>query len=262
MRGYNKTTDLGTHGCLIAAASSTREGICRPTNLPLNWRRVRISIFFRWISGTTDNGDPVAESMPSTWVNFLDDFSLGITNGVGLPGQAGNRFVGLGRQTGSQMGIALNANTLPVLGTSQALKYMAPRGVIGDGTTILRATTGPGGLDSFSTLPSNTHHFSAFCSADLELTPTGLRLNKWVIGHNTNSATGFTAGFTDCSEYALRRVLADAGTANIAVNTSTAEIGGGWWTAGADVGITHFLARSPYSLNRFCLDNALVEQLG
>lgn len=259
LRGYNKTTDLGTHGCLIAPAASLREGICRPTNLPLNWRRVCISMFFRWISGTDDNGDPVAETMPSTWTNFLDDFSIGISNGVGLPGESGNRYVGIGRATGAQMGIGINAKTSPVISTVQGFRYMAPRAVIGDGATLLRASAGPSGSDCYSSLPSTAHHFAAFAAVDLELTATGLRLNRWCVGHNADAATGFTPGFTDCSEYALRSVL--YGT-RVTVNTSTAEVAGGWWTSGADVGIRHLLVRSPYYLNRLCLDNALVERLG
>lgn len=231
MRGYTKTTTLGNEHCLILGP---REGYCRETNLPLNWRKCTIGLYLSVVDGVDDDGQCASATLP--YDNALNHFSIGISNGVGAPGQAGNRFVGIGRSpVSAQIPTLAGSDSYPFGSTAYYTQ------MIGDGAAL---TTVAGGIltDSHKT---GTSAFAMFLRTDITLTDTTATVRIARSGSKTDVSTG-----------ALINDIMSVGSM-----LWTGSVTGGWWN-GSQVGIRHLFIRAPYSLARLRLHNIRVIQLG
>ena len=240
MRGYTKTTTLGDEDCLILGV---KEAYVRETSLPLDWTHCRMGMY---LSATTDTDDNA--TYPNTvtpYVDVMDQMSIGLSNGVGTFGMAGNRYIGVARE-GVEGNFPYNGGGgySPLNVVSYGGRY-GPS--IGDGADTLYG--GFNGLlyKAAEQPPTATYRYAIAVLLDFRLTSTGLVMS-------VGSHSGVGPVVTSLSTPNLRFLM------GAATYDSYPELVGGWW-ATDPIGIRHLHIRYPAYFARLRIHAVEVMQL-
>lgn len=245
---FEHTTASGT---ITPALIPARGAFVRKTNLPAGWKTVRIALLYS-LRGASATNSPVAELIPAS-TNALQRAQIGLSNGAGMVGNAGVRFVGAGTgglpsdPTATTVGYS-TARGWHAFGSSTSPSYICLGGRVADGTTE---------TDQTSTIQTATAGFK---------TPLGT--TEFCEGLMVELSVVTAAKLT--MRFAVMRPLSPASAAAIGVALedlivaepgSAANTTGGWWDSDTDVGCTHLFVRTPYINNRLVIHGYKVVQV-
>ena len=215
----------------------------RLTGLAEGWRRARIAAVMSFVGLAGPDVLPVNEDAISPWVP-ASLFLIGLSDGQGLPGQAGVKFVGATMTSMSYSAIA----HLRVLedGTAR-LSYEGdssrhdPGGVVFSGTATEWNSPSTDFYGDHKPTASEGFCFSATVDLTLNSNDT-LQLGYQSASNVTNPTLGVSA--------AMAAAAKDLGTVN-----------GGWWGEEEESGCRHLFIRCPFQQNRLRIHALRVMQL-
>lgn len=224
----------------------------RLTSLPDNWTNVRIALVLSFTNTSELNGDPVEENpfgaspVMQPWV--------GLTNGAGLPGTPGVKFLGSGMTNNGEHGYPCS---LMYVGDSCLLTYnrnpsggLRGAGIISDGATIIRSGNGSDTVQAKMDTPAGPTNF-AFA---------------WM----TDILTWYDAYAQRSYMRRNQQVIANVSNPDLAVNQAMAigpayneeSLYGGWWDNETTfAGCRHLFIRWPFLNNRLRIHTLKVMQL-
>ena len=215
----------------------------RLTGLSAGWRRARIGALMSFTGLVGPNSAPASEDAISPWTP-ASLFLIGLSDGQGLPGRAGVKFVGA---TMSSMHYSAIAHLRVREDGTANLAYGAgssshdPGGVVFSGSA---ATWGNSSSDFNGTHnPTGASEFCFSSTVDITLSDT----NSMVLGYSS-------AGNVSAPVYGVSGAMA-AGTQELTAVT------GGWWGGGTDSGCRHLFIRCPFQQNRLRIHALRVMQL-
>ena len=220
----------------------------RKTNLPINWTKVRIGLIGSFTNTASDNSTPNAETL-STQSNLLNVPIVGMSNGVGYPGTAGNKCVGVRSAYDAEYGSS-SETKLALNGSSNWQSESTPGQVLmGDGANEFSASPNLGTWHKWAVNnPTATSSCMFWFVLELNVETTGSLLATWWHSNltplsNASDATlmGLLTNPTSYSGYATNSGRANASTI-------------AWWNA-APVACSYFFVRFPYLLNRLRIMN-------
>ena len=96
--------------------------------------------------------------------------------------------------------------------------------------------------------PTGSTTYCSTYAIDISKTPTGITFNLL-------SGPKDVAGYSTSSDLDLQQRI------NALPKSPTVSIAGGWWLAGDPIGLTHFMVRVPYAMNRLRLHAVRVLQM-
>jgi hypothetical protein len=214
----------------------------RKTALPANWQKCKIGLIASFTNLTQSNGAPNAEAVGS--YAFGNMFLLGLSNGVGVLGQAGNQFVG------AQMGLNFGAEQISNVtqwwlgtGSGNPASWSA---VNGNGTSVNVSGTATA-ITMKVTDPTATSQFAFELVLQLDVTAL----------NTLNGSIAASWGVSNTDDAYLMGGLCDLG-----LSALTAEAGG-WWSAGGSpnpVNCQYLTIRWPFNNNRLRIHNMAVVQ--
>jgi len=215
----------------------------RLTGLSAGWRRARIGALMSFTGLVGPNSAPVSENAISPWTP-ASLFLIGLSDGQGLPGLAGVKFVGA---TMSSLNYGAIARLRVLADGTARLSYDGgssahdPGGVVFSGTA---ATWGNSSTDFYGGhKPASSEGFCFGATVDLTLNSNNtLQLGYQSASNVTNPAFGVSA--------AIAADKHDLGTIN-----------GGWWGAEGESGCRHLFIRCPFQQNRLRIHALRVMQL-
>lgn len=246
--GYKATKVLtsGNEGMFILNAG---EAFQRNTNLPSNWKRVRVCAAISWTGLTADNGGLVNESVTgSSGTGFLYDFMVGFTNGVSYPGTSGNKFIGIAFDNQNTQSFLTSASgVLSIRGNSGGTGASYFSQTFSNGTSIYRKGYGNSSCDMYIDCGNPINASSCMYHFVFELV---LGADSTVSANRYSSAPGPSSSASNTSvNSSLAKTLATL--------SATGSVSG-WWTATTPVDCTYFYIRSPYPNNRLRIHNIRV----
>ena len=223
----------------------------RLTSLPDNWTNVRIALVLSFTNTSELNGEPVTENpygaspVMQPWV--------GLTNGAGMPGTAGVKFVGsgMGKYEGSYPCTLSNSSGWILSTNGSTTEGLKGAGTITDGETIVRSdnSTRTAAVARFDT-PAETTNFAFAWMTDIRV---------W---HDVDAERSY-----------MRRnqqVIANVSNPDLAVNQAMvigpayneSSLYGGWWDNSTTfTGCKHLFIRFPFLNNRLRIHALKVMQL-
>ena len=215
----------------------------RLTGLAEGWRRARIAAVMSFVGLAGTDSAPVSENAISPWTP-ASLFLVGLSDGQGLPGRAGVKFVGA---------------TM----TSIAYSAIARLQVLADGTANLAygastAAHDPGGVVFSGSAATWGHSTSDFNGTH---NPTGAS------GFCFSSTVDLTLGADNTMALKYQAVSSVPNPSlgvSVAMAASAQELTaatGGWWGGGADSGCRHLFIRCPFQQNRLRIHALRVMQL-
>jgi hypothetical protein len=255
MANINKATKalaVGTDGMIILEPGVMFQ---RKANLPDNWTRIRIGFIGSFCGLSDYNAAPTAEALLNP-VSAKWQSLIGMSNGVGFLGEAGNRFVGVGGQLGSEQGtnygIAMrngSANLWAVTNAAGSGTGMPTKNIVGNGVTIDRATTGAASTYQMDNPAGTTGpFFGRIMQFELSSSVAGSLLIS-----QFDTTTNYLASATDA---VLQNMLL---TSTLSSQTA---LTGGWWTSSTTaIDLKHFCIRFPFLNNRLRLHNLMILDL-
>lgn len=215
----------------------------RLTGLAEGWRRARIAAVMSFVGLAGPDVLPVNEDAISPWTP-ASLFLIGLSDGQGLPGQAGVKFVGATMASMYYSAIA----RLRVLSDGTArLSYgggsstHTPGGVLFSGTAT--AWSSPSTNFEGNHKPTASEGFCFSATVDLTL----------------NSDDTFRLGYQSASNVTDPTLGVSAAIA--ANKTDLGAINGGWWGAEGESGCQHLFIRCPFQQNRLRIHALRVMQL-
>jgi hypothetical protein len=215
----------------------------RLTGLAEGWRRARIAAVMSFVGLTGPDVLPVYENAISPWTP-ASLFLIGLSDGQGLPGQAGVKFVGATMCSMSYSAIA----RLRVLGDGTArLSYdgnsskHVPGGILFSGTET--AWNSSSIQFSGDHKPASSEEFCFRATVDLTL----------------NSNNTFQLGYQSASN--VTNPMLGLSAAIAADTSNMSAISGGWWDADGNSGCRHLFIRCPFQQNRLRIHALRVMQL-
>ena len=215
----------------------------RLTGLAEGWRRARIAAVMSFVGLTGANSAPVNEDTISPWTP-ASLFLIGLSDGQGLPGRSGVKFVGATMCSLAYSAIA----RLRVLedGTAR-LSYNGssgshdPGGILFSGAET--AWNAPSVDFSGDHKPASSEGFCFSTTVDLTLNSNDtLQFGYQSASNVTNPTLGVSAAIA-------------AGTSDLG------GINGGWWGAAGASGCRHLFIRCPFQQNRLRIHALRVMQL-
>ena len=217
----------------------------RLTGLAEGWRRARIAAVMSFVGLAGPDVLPVNEDAISPWVP-ASLFLIGLSDGQGLPGQAGVKFVGA---------------TM----TSMFYSAIAHLRVLEDGTARLSydgnsSSHNPGGM-VFSGTATEWNLPWAWTHFDGDHKPTaseGFCFGATVdLTLNSNNTLQF--GYQSTSN--VTDPVLGVSVAIAANKTDLGAINGGWWGEEGESGCRHLFIRCPFQQNRLRVHALKVMQL-
>jgi len=245
---FKHTTASGT---ITPALIPARGAFVRKTNLPADWKTVRIALLYS-LRGASATDSPVAESIPTS-TNALQRAQIGLSNGAGMVGNAGVRFVGAGTGGRSYDPTATAVGYTSTYGwhafaSTTTDSYIRLGGRVADGTTetdqtgsIQTATAG------FKT-PLDTTEFCEGLMVELSVVTAAKLTMRFSVMRPLSPASADAVGVE-----IENTIVAKPGDA--------ADTTGGWWDSDTGVGCTHLFVRTPYINNRLVIHGYKVVQV-
>lgn len=216
----------------------------RKTNLPDNWLSCRIGLILSYTNTVGLNSAPNLETIAAN-VSPKFHHIYGLSNGVGFPGEAGNRFVGF-RDGTSTAGpkIETSAGNWRLVTSANPSNYEG-NSVVYDGVTQNLSGTSQSFANTFSTpTAADTCMFALAFNLNV-VTANTLVMGVLTTGGNLSNASDATlAGFLTNGSYS---------------GTLTAT--GGWWNnTSTFCGLQYLAFRSSFLTNRLRVLNMMVIQ--
>lgn len=242
---FEHTTASGT---ITPALIPARGAFVRQTNLPSNWRTVRIALLYS-LRGETDADAPTTESIAYSG-NMLQQVQIGLSNGAGMPGVAGVRFVGVGQQANAVSCVSFNSTYgWHILGANTSDGSARLGGRVCDGSTVtMQGTSTATAVSGFAT-PTGTTSFCEGLMIEFDVTTAGSLAMRFAIARPLSPV----------DQGAVGRALEAAVLLTAGTQYATT---GGWWGSGTGVGCTHLFVRLPYVNNRLVIHGYKVAQVG
>lgn len=215
----------------------------RLTGLAEGWRRARIAAVMSFVGLAGPDVLPVNEDAISPWTP-ASLFLIGLSDGQGLPGRAGVKFVGATMNSMSYSAIAhlrvLEDGTARLSYNGSSSRH-DPGGVVFSGTA---ATWGSSTTDFYGDhKPTASEGFCFSATVDLTLNSNDtLQFGYQSASNVTNPTLGVSA--------AIAANKIDLGAIN-----------GGWWGAAGASGCRHLFIRCPFQQNRLRVHALKVMQL-
>lgn len=246
---FNHPTTTGTIKSVLV--KSTRASFERPTTLPANWKRCRIAALFSLRGLANETATPVAETVVANGL-LLNSYQIGLTNGAGMPGTTGVKFVGVSGRTDTNACVGLSYSWWSICAYRADAYHESVFNInISNGATVGIKTDGFMTGDMAMNTPLGQ---SGFCAGLV------LELNVGI-----NSALGvnfamFSAQGPTTNDDVLLR-LASMLTAGL-TSGGTTHAGSGWWNnTDAPCDCTTLFFRLPYLYNRLVVHGYEVIQL-
>jgi hypothetical protein len=245
--GYDTALILGGRDCFV-----------RKTNLPSNWTRVRIALIASMTNLTSSNGPIITESIQTTSVSPGQQFTIGLSNGIGLYGQSGsaNQFVGISNNV-SIINNVINSVTIQCISSSSiwgmgqsntsTVDTINFNSTWSTGSTINQTSNQAYTLFANTGDPTATSSFCFYWGIDIALSSLGA-VTALGVSSTPNSIT---------NDAALLGIYSRTFGA-LGVPTGT----GGWWAGGNPVGCTYLYIRWPFLSSRLRIHNMGVMQIG
>lgn len=215
----------------------------RLTGLSEGWRRARIAAVMSFVGLTGANSAPVNEDAISPWTP-ASLFLIGLSDGQGLPGRAGVKFVGAtmcSLNYGAIARLRVLADGTARLSYNGGASAHDPGGILFSGAATALNT--PGTDFSGNHKPASSGGFCFSATVDLTLNSNDtLQLGYQSASDVTNPAFGVSA--------AIAAGKSDLGAVN-----------GGWWGAAGASGCRHLFIRCPFQQNRLRIHALRVMQL-
>lgn len=221
----------------------------RKTNLPANWNKIRIGMMVSLTNLASANGTPTSEGRTTGISTILQSLIIGMSNGVGLPGTAGVKFIGARSAYTSENSYGCSVSL------DSAVWRIQERASGGGGAyQTMRAMWSNGA--SLATPQGFIHYFecgdpSALASCmfgmvwEFELQTNGNFILKYVAN------TGLS-NLGDPSDNTLMRLI---GTASL---TAASTVASGWWSASVANDCQYLTIRAPFLLNRLRIHNLMI----
>lgn len=216
----------------------------RLTGLAEGWRRARIAAALSFVGLTGANSAPVDEDTISPWAP-ASLFLIGLSNGQGLPGRSGVKFVGA---TMCSLNYAAIARLRVLADGTARLSYNGsssahdPGGILFSGAATAWNT--PSSDFNGAHKPASSEGFCFCATVDLTLNSNNtLQLGYKSASSVTNPTFGVSSAIAD-------------GTIN-----NLGAINGGWWGDNGASGCRHLFIRCPFLDNRLRIHALRVMQL-
>lgn len=245
---FEHTTASGT---ITPALIPARGAFVRATNLPADWKTVRIALLYS-LRGASATDSPVAESIPAS-TNPLQRAQIGLSNGAGMVGNAGVRFVGAGTG-GLPSGLTATAvgytatygwHAFDTTTTSSQIRL---GGRVADGTTETNQTSTIQAATAGFKTPLDTTEFCEGLMVELSVVTAATLTMRFTVIRPLSPASAAAVGV------ALENLI-------LAAPGSAANTTGGWWGSDTGVGCTHLFVRTPYVNNQLVIHGYKVAQV-
>lgn len=246
---FEHTTASGT---ITPALIPARGAFVRATNLPSDWKTVRIALLYS-LRGSSATASPVAESIPAS-TNPLQRAQIGLSNGAGMVGSTGVRFVGAGTGGLNSGPTATTVGYTATYGwhawdstTTSSLVRLG--GCVADGTTVTnQASTIQSATSGFLT-PLGTTEFCEGLMVELSVVTAATLTMRFAVMRPLSPASADAVGV------AIEKLI-------LATPGNSANTTGGWWGSGTGVGCTRLFVRTPYINNRLVIHGYKVVRVG
>ena len=217
----------------------------RLTTLPDNWKTVRIALVLSFTNTSELNGEPVTENPYGATSVYLQPW-FGLTNGAGMPGTAGVKFVGSGMgKNENWYPCTLSKSSGWILSTNGDGQGLRGAGTITDGETIVRSgNSSRAAVAKFDT-PTETTNFAFAWMTELTAGADGTLIrNQQIIGNVSDP------------------ILAMNQALSLAPAYGESSATGGWWNNSTTFcGCKHLFIRFPFLNNRLRIHALRVMQL-
>lgn len=245
---FKHTTESGT---ITPALIPARGAFVRKTNLPADWKTVRIALLYS-LRGASATDSPVAESIPAS-TNALQRAQIGLSNGAGMVGNAGVRFVGAGTggvPSGPQATAVGYTGTCGwhAFDTSTTASCIRLGGRVADGTTETDQTSAFQEMTAGFKTPLDTTEFCEGLMVELSVVTAAKLTMRFAVMRPLSPASAAAVGV------ALEDLI-------VAKPGNAADTTGGWWDSDTGVGCTHLFVRTPYINNRLVIHGYKVVQV-
>lgn len=228
-----KTLASGSEKMVIVDAHNYFQ---RLSNLPTDWKEIRMGVIISFTTLASDNAAVSAESYAIS-SGVSGELVFGLTNGSGLPGQAGNKCLLWAGESDGTDAIQLSGD-----GTNYRLKQKFRTFTRGNGTTLSRVSGGANNPELKFGLPQNT---TQFC---LGLT---MRLNVATAGSLSGTHGSLTLQSATDMPALMSLLFAPANT-----TTPTTQTGGWWDNTGSNpVGLQYLYIHHPFINHRLRVHN-------
>lgn len=220
----------------------------RKTNLIDDWKKVRIGIIGSFTNLVDANGTPNAETL-TTQSNLTNVPIIGMSNGVGYPGTAGNKCIGV--RGGFDADAGTSANTQMSFSTPNWLSscYTQGNSLLGNEASVYTAYPNAGAWHNWRIGdPTATSSCMFWFVLELDVNTSGTLKQTWWHSNLTP--------LSNASDATLMGLITNpAGyTGNATSGLTTLVNANAWWTA-APVACPYFFIRMPYLTNRLRIMN-------
>ena len=241
---FKHTTDSGT---ITPALIPARGAFVRKTKLPADWKTVRIALLYS-LRGASATDSPVAESISAS-TNALQRAQIGLSNGAGMVGNAGVRFVGAGTG-GSSATTVVYTETYGwhAFDSTTTSSYIRLGGRVADGTTETDQTSSIQSATAGFKTPLGKTEFCEGLMVELSVVTAETLTMRFAVMRPLSPASAAAVGV------AIENLI-------LAAPGNAADTDGGWWDSDTDVGCTHLFVRTPYINNRLVIHGYKVVQV-
>lgn len=236
-------------GSITSGLLPARAAFVRATNLPANWKTVRIALLYS-LRGADAASSPVVETAAAT-ANLLTQAQIGLSNGAGMPGLAGVRFVGVGSGTNATTDACVSnySSAWRLLTTNTTGQtYATLGGRVCNGTAVAYQGSSARSQTTAISTPLGTTNFAECLTLELSVVTAATLTMQFAIMRPLAPATQAEVGV------ALEKAI----TTVTGITDNTA---GGWWSSSVAVDCTTLFVRLPFINNRLVIHGYKVAQV-
>lgn len=255
---YEKTLTAGNGKCVILEPG---DEFLRKTNLPTNWRKIRIGLILSATTAGDSNTNPATEVLAaSTAIKY--GMMIGMSNGVGYVGDVGNKFVGvrIGGETNLQLTTGVNGGRYYLGAGNAAVSFTAsPYSTISNGASTTRQYLSSTWASAFDMGPSAGGPAAASsCMAGIliELDTSVGANGRLTLGLKSSGSTPIGSD----SDVTVTGLCNPTGSFDVNTYGTTSP---GWWTmdGATPVECQYLSIRCPLLLNRLRVHNMMIQQI-
>lgn len=221
----------------------------RKTNMPDNWKKLRIGMIGSFTNTAAVNATPNAEQIPNP-LTLKTVPIIGMSNGVAFPGEAGNRSIGMRGGWGNEYGASIRT-AMSFSSPNWTVDTQTMNTLCSDGTTVYGAYPHAGSFLNWRIGDPTADSACMFWFViELNTATSGQFSCNWWHSYNTP--------ITDASDSALANIISNpsaiSGNQNSGFTFTNAMC---WWTA-QPIGCQYFMIRFPFLQNRIRIMNLML----
>ena len=223
----------------------TRAQVLRLTNLPANWKKVRLGLIMSLTGATGDNVSPVAETLAASSSTHLE-WLFGLSDGTGFPGDvAGGKFVGWRPRVDLPIIVVQNSGLWKIAYNSSPGDPVYPQALICNNSTVVAGSNAVANPSMNMADPTAAANYCLGLMLELDVSVTGVLTIGMGSVSNLSRADPAQLNAVKC----------------LPVSASDHTTNSGWWNSTTPVGCSNLLVRWPLSLNHLRIHDWGAEQL-